>query len=111
MHGGGWIKGDKTNKREQSIGGIFQAAGYAFISTNYLLAAESQNTYLGNCAESYPTNVQDVQAAIRYAITKAAVLNIDPNRVALMGASAGAHLALLAVTTWTGGQCPIKALG
>ena len=42
-----------------------------------------------------PAAVQDVRCALIYLINNAKKINIDPNRIVIMGASAGAHLALM----------------
>lgn len=81
VHGGGWVAGDK----EQYITYIFQPladAGFAWFSINYRLAPQYK----------FPADVEDVEAAIRWVKANAAKYNIDPNRIALIGESAGGHL-------------------
>lgn len=46
--------------------------------------------------EIFPAQIQDVKAAIRYLRVHAKEYSIDPERVAVMGDSAGGHLAALA---------------
>jgi acetyl esterase/lipase len=46
--------------------------------------------------EKYEAPLQDLQRAISYIRAKAKHLNIDPNRIGVMGFSAGAHLAVMA---------------
>ena len=81
VHGGGWVAGDK----EQYITYIFQPladAGFAWFSINYRLAPQYK----------FPADVEDVEAAISWVKANAAKYNIDPNRIALIGESAGGHL-------------------
>lgn len=96
VHGGGWAKGDKVHERSDNIGQVLVAEGYAVASINYRLAPEGQGSYLGNLKASFPQNVQDVKSAVRFLRKHADHYGLDPDRIALMGASAGAHLAVLA---------------
>lgn len=88
IHGGFWRSGTRKDVAEFSYD--IAAHGYLVASIDYRLA---QNGVV------YPAPVTDVLAAIRFFREQAAVLNIDPDRVALFGRSAGAHLALLAGMT------------
>lgn len=86
VHGGGWIRGD----REFNVEPLFDPlskAGFAWFSISYRLATDFLN--LGAA-------VDDVADAVRFVRKNAAEFNIDPGRIALLGESAGAHLASLA---------------
>ncbi len=85
VHGGGWQVGNSGNYR--SWGNWLAARGYAVFAINYRLMKPGQKTY--------PQAVHDVRAAIQFVKAKAADFNLDPERVALMGDSAGAHLVAL----------------
>ena len=85
MHGGGWQVGNSGNYR--SWGNWLAARGYAVFAINYRLIKSGQ--------KAYPDAVHDVRAAIQFVKAKAADLKVDAERVALMGDSAGAHLAAL----------------
>jgi len=88
MHGGAWAMGDKRNPDLiPFIDGVMR--GYAVISVNYRLTPYIR----------YPDNLFDVKAAIRWAAENAETYLLDPSRVALAGASAGAHLAMMAAFT------------
>ena len=85
IHGGGWNTGDKSdfdifvdtlNKRDPS---------YAIFNINYRLA---------NPPNLFPAQELDVKAAIEFIVNKSPEYNIS-NKIVLVGASAGAHLALL----------------
>ena len=84
FHGGGWYKGDKATGRETNIGDNLAAAGYVFVSANYKLGKSV-----------WPQNIFDCKNAVRFVRAHAAEYRIDPNRIAVMGTSAGGHLALL----------------
>ena len=86
VHGGGWIRGD----REYNVAPLFEPlsqAGFAWFSISYRLATDFLN--LGAA-------VDDVSAAVKFVRQNAGKFNVDPNRIALLGESAGAHLASLA---------------
>lgn len=86
VHGGGWTGGDKAS----GVDPLFQPlskSGLAWFSINYRLAPKHH----------YPAAVEDVETAIRWLKSRAAYFNIDPNRLALVGESAGGHLVAMAV--------------
>jgi acetyl esterase len=81
VHGGGWVAGDK----QQYITYIFQPlsdAGFAWFSINYRLAPQYK----------FPADADDVETAIAFVKANAATYKIDPQRIALIGESAGGHL-------------------
>ena len=86
VHGGGWQQGVRS--AFQYWGPYLAARGYALFAISYRLAKKGQKTF--------PQAVQDVLAAVQFVRGSAKEFRIDPDRVALMGASAGAHLASLA---------------
>lgn len=86
IHGGSWVGGDK-NEFNDAIAAIrTQLPGYAIFNMNYRLA-NSQNRF--------PGQVNDIQSAISFIENNAAEYKVNTNKVCLVGASAGAHLALL----------------
>lgn len=87
IHGGGWSIGDKTMGTRNKAS-HFTAKGYAFASLNYRLVPEIDPA--GQAA--------DIAAAVAFLRAKADSLGFDPNRIILMGHSAGAHLAALVST-------------
>jgi acetyl esterase/lipase len=84
-HGGGWQGGNPDAFK--LYGPYLAKNGYAVYAIRYRLAKPG--------AKSYPQAVYDVKAAIQFVRAKAAELNVDPARIGLMGASAGAHLVSL----------------
>jgi acetyl esterase/lipase len=85
FHGGGWVRGDKADPREQNIGANLAAVGYVFVTVNYVLGAHA-----------WPQNLQDCKNAVRFIRQNAAKYGVDPERIVAMGTSAGGHLALMA---------------
>jgi alpha-L-fucosidase 2 len=86
VHGGGWVRGD----RRIDVRPLFKPlsdAGFAWFSISYRFAS--------NVAE-FGLAIDDVEAAVRHIKTHAAEYNIDPNRLALVGESAGGQLAAMA---------------
>src|SRR5262249_54670640 len=61
--------------------------GYAVFAVEYRLMKPGFKTY--------PGAVYDVKAAVQYVRARAGELGLDPNRIALMGDSSGAHLSAL----------------
>ncbi len=88
VHGGGWKRGDKSNATGQSKAPHYRAQGYAFASINYRLVPDA----------TVEQQASDVAAAIAYLRNNARRLGIDPDRIVLMGHSAGAHLSALVGT-------------
>ncbi len=103
IHGGGWTTGDQKETRGVER---FAERGYAVASIEYRLSyipddvtpiygpSENVNGPRGK----FPDQIVDVKAAIRWLRAHADEYNLDPDRVATWGSSAGGHLAVLAGT-------------
>jgi acetyl esterase/lipase len=85
VHGGGWQSGSPQFYRYW--GPYLAANGYAVFAIEYRLSKPGK--------PSYPAAVYDVKAAVQFVRAKAVSLNVDPERIGLMGDEAGAHLASL----------------
>lgn len=85
-HGGGWQAGERSLYKYW--GPYFAQHGIALFSIDYRLSAPGK--------PSFPQAVHDVRAAVQYVRGRADDLGIDPQRIAVMGDSAGAHLTALA---------------
>ncbi len=83
IHGGGWNKGVKES---QSGFNTFFKMGYAVANIEYRLSGQA----------TAPAAVEDTRCALVYLIKNAKQLNIDVNKIVIMGGSAGGHLALMA---------------
>jgi acetyl esterase/lipase len=85
LHGGGWSSGDKREaERIWEILKYFPNP-YVLVSVNYRLAP----------AYRFPAQIVDVKCAIRHLRANSGHYQIDPQRIGVMGASAGGHLAAL----------------
>jgi acetyl esterase/lipase len=82
IHGGGWNHGVKES---QSGFSTFFKAGYAIANIEYRLTGQA----------TAPAAIEDTRCALIYLISNAKFLNIDPNKIVIMGASSGGHLALM----------------
>lgn len=91
LHGGGWRRGDRAVMR--GFGLRIARAGFVCVASEYRLVGESP----------WPAQIQDVNRALRWMVDEAPRLGIDPDRLAIQGNSAGAHLALMAA-----GACEVE---
>jgi alpha-L-fucosidase 2 len=82
IHGGGYHGGDSKSGSEAYVADFLAPAGYAVFSVNYRLTPKYP----------YPYMVFDVQRAVRYIRYNAKKWNADPDRIALVGGSAGGFL-------------------
>ena len=91
VHGGRWYGG---HKKDASTIVVKQWAEFGFfaMSIDYRLVR----------ATPAPACYQDLQCAIRYVNAHAKELNVDANRIFLMGQSAGGHMVSLAATLGDG---------
>jgi acetyl esterase len=87
LHGGGWAFGSPTSFRK--LGMQFAEAGYLTINLDYRLAPEYP----------FPAALEDTIFAIRWATDNARRWNGDGRHMAIGGDSAGANLALSALTS------------
>jgi acetyl esterase/lipase len=83
VHGGGWRRGDKSRVGVKPS--AFRSWGWVFVSVNYRLG--QANPF---------EQAQDVAHAVAWVRDNIDRYGGDPDRVFLMGHSAGAHLAALA---------------
>ena len=82
IHGGGWNKGVRQS---QTGFNTFFKMGYAVANISYRLTGQATT----------PAAVEDTRCALVYLIKNAKELNIDLNKIVIMGGSAGGHLALM----------------
>jgi acetyl esterase/lipase len=87
IHGGSWMQGDKSEAL--MIAGQLTTQGYLVASINYRLYP----------AGTFPAMIQDVKCAVRFLRANAGQYNLDPERIAAIGPSAGGHLVSLLGTT------------
>ena len=83
VHGGAWLAGSKGRMRH--IATALAERGYVAVAINYRLAPKHK----------FPAQLDDCRAAVCWMRDNAAMLKVDPTRVAGFGYSAGAHLVTL----------------
>ena len=92
IHGGAWRSGNKREWAEHAP--KLAQLGYVVYAVEYRLAPPEGRWHA-------PAQIQDIQAAIRWVREQGSLFGSDGIRVGALGASAGAHLALLAGTNPT----------
>ncbi len=85
IHGGGWAQGS-VRQNEPAIHALASASGWSVAALSYRLAPENP----------YPAGLEDCLAVAEWLRATGPQLGLDPERIALGGASAGANLALAA---------------
>jgi acetyl esterase/lipase len=89
LFGGGFFVGDKNAGYIINDARALGARGYTSISANYRLQTQG----------SWPAQIHDVKAAVRWTRANATRLGIDADKIAVAGYSAGGMLALMAAGT------------
>lgn len=84
FHGGGWLGGDKKPVFTEP----FLKAGITVVAANYRFTAGTPD------AAPYPAPMLDSARAVQFVRSKAKEWNIDPDRIALTGGSAGAVISM-----------------
>lgn len=97
VHGGGWRRGDKSNRIADKVA-LFTGAGYVFVSVNYRLSPEALSATPDPARIRFPDHPHDVGEALGWLDRNLAAYGGDPGRIALIGHSAGAHLVSLLAT-------------
>lgn len=88
IHGGGWKGGKRSDYLIYLLD--FAKRGYITATVSYRLLKDS----------SYPGCVEDLRDAVNWFFENGKNYGYDPDRIALIGGSAGAHLALLSAYGW-----------
>ena len=85
LHGGGWSKGNRADMLLLLLD--FAKRGYVTATVSYRLGP-------------YPQCVEDISDAVNWFFEHGEEHGYDPDRIALVGASAGAHLAMMGGYEW-----------
>lgn len=111
IHGGGFVTGDKADLAE--LCQIYATYGYTVVSTNYRMYLDGvpethgPADYIMQPGPPFPVvpvpdglytinaAVEDATTAMAWMRSNAALYNVDPNRIAIGGGSAGAITSLL----------------
>lgn len=96
LYGGAWQRGQP--QQNQFFNSYMAAQGYTVVAIDYRHAPRFR----------FPAQLQDVQLCLRWIVQNAAAYEIDPTQIALLGWSAGAHLAMLAA--YQSDAVPIRAV-
>jgi acetyl esterase/lipase len=88
IHGGGWVNGDRVGYAAAAIQ-MARTGDYATAAIGYRLTKEA----------GWPAQIHDCKAAIRWIRGHAKEHNLDPERIAVWGSSAGGHLSSLLGTS------------
>ncbi len=87
IHGGGFQMGDREQLKWYGL--MLGRRGYLCVTCEYRLVQEAP----------WPAQIHDIKTALRWMRASADELDIDRERIAVWGHSAGAHLALFAAGT------------
>lgn len=88
LHGGGWMGGNKDDGAARLVPFV-RSGRYAGVSVGYRLTRDA----------TWPAQIHDVKAAVRWVRANAERVGLDPDRIAVWGRSAGGHLALMLGTS------------
>jgi acetyl esterase/lipase len=99
LHGGGWVF-FSIDTHDRLMRELAARAGRTVIGVDYARAPEAR----------YPVALEQAVAAFRWARAEAAMLGLEPDRIALGGDSAGANLALAAGLVLRDAGTPADAL-
>jgi acetyl esterase/lipase len=88
IHGGGWQNGNKSSGLAR-LGAWVAEGDYVGVSVGYRLSGVA----------TWPAQIHDCKAAIRWNRANAERLGIDPQKIGVWGSSAGGHLVALLGTS------------
>jgi acetyl esterase/lipase len=92
IHGGAWRSGKRSDYLTYLVD--YAKKGYITATISYRLVKQAP----------FPAAVQDVNCGVKWIKSHAAEYGIDPERIALIGGSAGGHLAMM---TGYGAEYPL----
>lgn len=97
IHGGGWYKGDRSDYKYYTV--RYAKQGYAAATISYRLSDEAK----------FPAAVEDAKCAVRWVRANASTYGFESNFIAVIGGSAGGHLAMMA--GYTAGDPALEGAG
>jgi len=101
IYGGGLYRGEKSSMKMDASLKLLREYGFAVVSPNYSMLWQAP----------YPTQIFEIKAALRYLRAHAAEYELDMNRVALVGESSGAQLAVTVGATQNVHEMENKTFG
>ncbi len=90
IHGGGWKSGKRSDYLVYLV--AFAKKGYSTATISYRLLDKAP----------YPACAEDISDAVKWLYANSGKYGYDEERMALIGGSAGAHLAMLGAYGWAG---------
>ncbi|MEJ5255995.1 MAG: alpha/beta hydrolase [Acidimicrobiales bacterium] len=96
VHGGAWAGGTRAEESERAT--LAASQGWTVFNIDYPTTA-----VLGTTGGAWPTEVDAVRQALGWTVTNADRYGVDRNHLAMVGMSAGGHLAALAAADGTSG--------
>ena len=97
VHGGGWKSGKRSDYLVYLVD--FAKKGYITATVSYTLKNDS----------IYPACVQDVSDAMHFLFNNSKKYGFDPERVAMIGGSAGGHLVLMTTYDFKNPTIPLDS--
>ena len=85
LHGGAWVQGNKADFNVIGLDTLFTSYGMAVVNMNYRV-----DKYY-----PYPAPLEDIATVLKLITAKADEWQINPNKICLLGRSAGGQLAML----------------
>ena len=89
FYGSAWTADDKKTATGLAAARAWCPLGFAIVAINHRASSQA----------SFPAQIHDAKAAIRYLRANAATYNINPERIGVSGGSSGGHLAALLGTS------------
>ena len=83
IHGGGWKSGKRSDYHYYCV--KFAEQGFVVTTITYRLQD----------VDPFPAAVEDAKCAVRWMRASAATIHVDPDRIGIIGGSAGGHLAMM----------------
>lgn len=83
IHGGGWTGGSRDVYKPYTVS--YAKKGYVAATISYRFSGEA----------TFPAAVEDAKCAVRWLRANSAKYHVDPNKIAVIGGSAGGHLSLM----------------
>ena len=93
LPGGGY--GMLSSQEGEGFAGVFQLQGFKAFVLNYRLGSDGYR---------HPVMLADAARALRIVRSRAASDGFDPNKIVIIGSSAGGHLAATLLTKWDEGN-------
>jgi acetyl esterase len=99
LHGGGWSDGDKSAFTD--VATELARSGFVAVAVNFRLACTAKRAN-PLCGYRFPNQVSDVTQAVRWLRRHASRYGVQSGHIGVLGASAGANLALMLAMTGRG---------